>query len=654
MNTNTFQFQTEISELLNLMIHSLYSNKEIFLRELVSNGSDAIDKLQFEALTHPQLIQAGTEFHIRLIPNSTANTLTIQDNGIGMTEQEVQDLIGTIARSGSKKWAELKKEVSGHPELIGQFGVGFYSAFMVADKVTLHTQKAGSVTGTVWISEGKGEYSLETKTRLQGHGTTITLQLRKPEDKAPQMDEANDSSTFQDFTDEWTLKSLVKKYSDFIRHPIRMNVTEERPKKNDKGEPIQGEFESITTDQTLNSQKALWLKAVGEVTASEHEEFYKQIAHDWEAPAKTIHFKAEGNLEYSTLLYVPNRKPMNYGSRDLPYGLQLYVKRVFIMGDCREVLPEYLRFVKGVVDSSDLSLNVSREILQKDQQALQIKKSLTGKILSNLKDWKTKEPESYLKFWKEFGSTLKEGFLIEPGQSEKLQDLVLFQSSQKEGWISLEDYVSDQPETQKEIYYLSGESLDWLKASPHLERAQEKNLNVLLLTDAVDEWLPQSLREYKGKKLVNLAKDSASLLSEDEKKKVEDSTKEQTQRFKELLQDLGQVLEDRVKEAKISTRLTNSPVCLVSGEWDPSMRMERLMEAMGQGSEKKVKRILEINGGHPLMESLIGLSKEDLKPWAEVLYGQACLSEGLPLTNPQQFNDALTRVMTESRKPKSP
>ncbi|MBX9766525.1 MAG: molecular chaperone HtpG [Bdellovibrionales bacterium] len=646
---NTFQFQTEISELLNLMIHSLYSHKEIFLRELVSNASDAIDKLQFEALTQPQLIQADTEFQIRLTPDAVANTLTIEDNGVGMTEQEVQDLIGTIARSGSKKWAEMKKEVSGHPELIGQFGVGFYSAFMVAEKVTLHTQKAGATGGTVWISEGKGQYTLESRVRTQGHGTTITLHLRAPEAKAPQTDEANDSSAFQDFTDEWTLKSLVKKYSDFIRHPIKMKTSDEVPRKNEKGEEIPGEFDTVVTDETLNSQKALWLKSPSEVTAAEREEFYKQIAHDWEAPAKTIHFKAEGNLEYSALMYVPNRKPMNYGSRENPYGLQLYVKRVFIMGDCKEALPEYLRFVKGVVDSSDLSLNVSREILQKDQQALQIKKSLTGKILSHLKDWKTKDSESYLKFWKEFGPTVKEGFLIDATQSEKLQDLCLFQSSQKEGWTSLEEYVAAMPETQKEIYYLSGESLEWLKASPHLEKAKEKNYNVLLMTDPVDEWLPQTLREYKGKKLVSLAKDSASLLTDDEKKKVEENTQEQAIRFKELLQDLGQALEDRVKEAKLSTRLINAPACLVSGEWDPSMRMERIMEAMGQGRDRKVKRVLEINGAHPLLESLIGISKEDLKPWAEVLYGQACLSEGLPLTNPHQFNEALTKVMTSAR-----
>ena len=426
----TQTFNAEIKKLLDLMIHSLYSNKEIFLRELVSNASDALDKLRFEALTKPELAANDHVYQIRLTPNKENNTLKIQDSGIGMSKDEVVEYIGTIARSGTQTYQKISQEIKDRPELIGQFGVGFYSSFMVAEKVTLHTQKAGENNGVVWESSGDGTYSIDEVPRPEGTGTTITLQLKKFE--------AEDNVS--DFTEEWTLRSLVKKYSDFISYPIVMKT-----KNQDKEE-----------DQTINSMKALWLRSPSEIKPEEYSEFYHHLSHDWNEPLKTVHYKAEGTMEFNCLLYVPAKRPMNFHSRDTDYGLNLYVKRVFIMNDCKDLIPSHLRFVKGLVDSADLSLNVSREILQQDRQVQLIKKNVTNKIYATLKDLLTNSRKEFESFWTEFGSTLKEGIAMDASSKEKLQDLILFNSSTQESFTTLDEYIARMKPDQKEIFWLAG------------------------------------------------------------------------------------------------------------------------------------------------------------------------------------------------------
>ena len=469
MAKTTQNFSAEIKELLDLMIHSLYSHKEIFLRELISNASDAIDKAKFQSLTQADLLPTGHDFHIRLEPNAEARTLIISDNGIGMSSEEVVEFIGTIARSGTKRFAKINEAIKTSPELIGQFGVGFYSSFMVAEKVVVHTQKAGTDTGTLWESTGDGSYSMDQVPRPEGMGTSVILTLKtfaKEED-------------VKDFTDPWVLKSLVKKYSDFISHPIKMKGSE-KPE-----------------DETLNSQKALWLKPAVEVTQDEYKDFYQHLTNDWNDILKTIHYKAEGTMEFSSVLFIPSKKPWNYNYKESTWGLSLYVKRVFIMGDCQDLLPSYLRFVKGMVDSSDLSLNVSREILQKDRQVTQIRKNITNKIFSSLKDLLQNDRVQFENFWSEFGPTLKEGIPTDSTQKDKLQDLLLFHSTQSDRMTTLEEYVSRMPAEQKDIYFITGDDLSQLNQSPYLEKLKEKNFEVLLLVDHIDEWVTQGCLNLK-------------------------------------------------------------------------------------------------------------------------------------------------------------
>jgi molecular chaperone HtpG len=616
MAKQTQTFNAEIKQLLDLMIHSLYSHKEIFLRELISNASDALDKIKFQSLTQDNLISAGTELMIRLEPNKEAHTLKIIDSGIGMSPEEVVEYIGTIARSGTKKFAQLNEELKERPELIGQFGVGFYSSFMVADKVTLHTQKAGTHIGTLWESKGDGTYSIDDIPRAEGHGTTITLHLKK----------FSDQDEVEDFTDAMTLKSLVKKYSDFIAYPIRM-----------KGEK---------EDETLNSQKALWLKSPNEITSEEYKEFYHHISHDWNDPIKTIHYKAEGTMEFSALLYLPTQKPWNFNTRDTEYGLSLYVKRVFIMADCKDLLPSYLRFVKGLVDSSDLSLNVSREILQQDRQVTQIRKNVVNKILSSMKDMLGKERGLYETFWKEFGATVKEGFPGDPANKEKLQDLVLFKSTNTETWTSLDEYVSRMKEDQKDIYFITGDDLKKMSESPYLEKLKEKNYEVLLLADPVDEWVTEALREFKGKKLQSVMKEDLDLDTEEEKKKKADEKKGFTERFKPLMELMKDTLKDSIKEVQISDRLTETPAVLVAGTHDPSAHMQKILSQMGQDYPGNTsKRILEINPKHPVIEKMMSLGDDQQKLWTEVLYSQALLNEGSSIPDPKKFSKQLAELM---------
>lgn len=611
-------FNAEIKQLLDIVIHSLYSHKEIFLRELVSNASDAIDKLKFESLTQPQLLPTHWEPAVRLEPNKETKTLKIIDNGIGMSHDDVVNFIGTIAQSGAKAFMHMNEELKNRPELIGQFGVGFYSAFMVADKVTLHTQKAGHNDGVLWESTGDGTYSIDNVPRAEGTGTTITLHLKS----------FAEDEEVQDFTDEWVLKSLIKKYSDFVAFPIKMKTEKE--------------------DEILNSQKALWLKNPSEVTAEEHKEFYQHLSHDFNEPAKTIHYKAEGTMEFSALMYIPNKKPWNFNMRDTEYGLSLYIKRVFIMADCKELIPPYLRFVKGLVDSSDLSLNVSREILQQDRQVTQIRKNVTNKILSSLKDLLSKDRTVYENFWSEFGATLKEGVPSDSGNKDKITDLLLFHSSHSDKMTSLDEYITRMKDNQKDIFFITGDNLSQVKNSPYLEKLMAKGFEVLFLIDPVDEWVMNSLPEYKEKKLQSITQANLDLDTEEEKKAKEDEIKEATEKLSPLLETMKKSLDTHVKDVVISDRLTTTPVCLVSSENDPSAHMQRLMAQMGQEYNQPVKRILEINPSHPVFEKMLQATSEQQTQWAEILYNQALLNEGSTIPDPVKFSQQVANLMVQA------
>lgn len=634
MAKQTQSFNAEIKQLLDLMIHSLYSHKEIFLRELISNASDAIDKLKFEALTKPELLPNGHEFQIRLEADPTAKTLKIIDSGIGMSRDEVVEYIGTIARSGTKKFAQINEELRKRPDLIGQFGVGFYSAFMVADKVTLHTQKAGANDGVIWESAGDGTYSIDEVPRPNGAGTTVTLHLKTFEAE----------EEVQDFTDNWVLKALVKKYSDFIAYPILMKA-----KKSEDNETKSTELQ----DETLNSQKALWLKNSSEISKEEYSEFYKHLTHDWNEPVKYTHYKAEGSLEFNALLYLPGKKPWNYNTKESEFGLSLYVKRVFIMANCKDLLPSYLRFVKGMVDSSDLTLNVSRELLQQDRQVIQIRKNVVNKVLTMMKEMLTKERSEFENFWTEFGATFKEGVPSDSGNKEKIQELILFHTSASDKMTTLEEYVGRMKEHQKDIYYITGDSLSQVSNSPYLEKVKEKAFEVLFLVDPVDEWVTEGLREYKGKKLQSITKAGLDLDTAEEKQKKEDDKKKSEEKYKTLMETLKKSLEQEVKDIVISDRLTETPVCLVSAENDPSAHMEKILSQMGADYKTSSKRILEINPLHPLFERMLTLTKDEQTKWGEILYGQALLTEGSVLPDPVKFSRQVADLMISTTQGKT-
>jgi len=621
-------FQAEVKEILHLMVHSLYSQKEIFLRELISNASDALDKLRLESLTNPDWKLSSEERSIWVVPDEASKTIKIQDNGIGMSHDEVIQNIGTIAHSGTREFLKAKQQADFKPELIGQFGVGFYSSFIVGEKVILHTQKAGENNGTLWESTGDGQYSISTVPRPEGHGTTVIVHLK----------DFKDEDDVQNFCDEWTLKSIIKKYSDFISFPIKLRTTK----------PAEEGQAPETKDEVVNSQKALWLRAPNEIKPEEYSEFYHHVAHDWNEPFKTIHFKAEGTQEFTALMYIPKSAPFDYNFRDTKYGLSLYVKRVFITANCEDLQPHYLRFVKGLVDSSDLPLNVSREILQKEAQVHRIQKALVGKILGFLKDLLAKERTNFETFWDAFGSSLKEGYVSDHANKEKLQDLLLFKSNSGEAWCTLGEYVERMKPEQKSIYYLTGESTDLLKNSPYLERLKNKGYEVLFMTDAVDEWLSRALTEYKGKKFVSIAADELDIESEDEKKAIEEENKKAEEKFGTLKKFIEDTLKEQIKEVRFSSRLVDSPVCLVSPASDPSARMERLMEAMGRGSAK-TKRILEINPKHAVFEKILALTDKHKSDWIEILYNQALLAEGSPIQDPAKFSKQIASLMLSAQ-----
>ncbi|MFO7810328.1 MAG: molecular chaperone HtpG [Candidatus Delongbacteria bacterium] len=640
MTKSTMKFKTEVSQLLELVTHSLYSNKEIFIRELISNSSDALDKLRLESLKNKKILDKDSDLKIKIDFDSDAGTITVSDNGIGMTREEIIDNIGTIAKSGTKEFLSKLKELKSKnkdtqtDQLIGQFGVGFYSAFIVSDKITIKTKKAGSKEPAVkWESSGKEKFTVE-ETEKDSRGTEVTLYLSKDN---------------KDFADEWKIKEIVKKYSDYISYPIIMTVQREEIPKDKDGKEIK-DAKPITKfeDITLNSMKAIWQKDKKDVSDEQYNEFYKHISHDFEEPLEKIHFGVEGMLSYKALLFIPKNAPYDLFLRESKIGVSLYVKNVFIMDDNKNLLPEYLRFIKGVVDSADLPLNVSREVLQEDKMLEKIKKNLVKKILDTLKKMKEKEPEKYLDFYRSFGKVLKEGLYSDIENKEKLSDLVMFESTKtkKDELTGLKDYVSRMPEDQKDIYYIAGEKRDTLENSPHLERFQAKDYEVLFFTDPIDEFITNNLDKYDGKDIKSIGKGEIDLGdNEPAKKEKEKAAKE----YKSLLEVIKENLKDDIKEVRVSDRLTSSAVCLVSDEQGMTPQMEKMFKAMNQEVPKS-KRILEINPKHSLFESLNSVYKTDkkdprLKDYSELLYDQALLAEGAVPKHPVKFAQKMADLM---------
>ncbi|WP_194823521.1 molecular chaperone HtpG [Micromonospora sp. S-DT3-3-22] len=617
--TETLEFQAETRQLLQLMVHSIYSHKDVFLRELISNASDALDKLRLESLVDSDLDVDTSDLHIELVTDPEARTLTVRDNGVGMSREDVVSLIGTIARSGTaellRKLKESKESAGG--ELIGQFGVGFYSTFMVADRVTLLTRRAGQTEGTRWESTGEGTYVVETVDDAP-QGTSVTVHL-KP---------ADDEDNLHDYADLATVRQIVKRYSDFIAWPIRTTVPGV-----DGGEP---------TEETLNSRKALWARPRDEVAEEEYRDFYRHVSHDWTDPLETIHMRGEGTFEYEALLFLPAHAPYDLYQADGRRGVQLYVKRVFVMDDCAALMPNYLRFVKGVVDAHDLSLNISREILQQDRQIQIVRRRLVRKVLATVKDMRTGNPERFATFWGEFGRVVKEGLLEDPDNTETILDLLSVASTHHDTEpTTLGGYVERMKDGQTEIYYATGENRTMLENSPHLEAFRAKGYEVLLLTDPVDEVWVERVGQFDGKPLRSIAKGQVDLETEQERKDTEVAREQQNKEYAELLTFLGGALADTVKEVRLSSRLTTSPACIVGDAHDITPTLEKMYRAMGQ-ELPPVKRILELNPTHPLVTGLRvahqrGDDSAALTETAELLYGTALLAEGGDLADPARF-----------------
>ena len=610
----THAFQTEVSQLLDLMIHSLYSNKEIFLRELISNASDAIDKLRFESISDDSLIEGKEDLNIHIDINKDAGTITISDNGIGMTQDEVMENIGTISNSGTKKYLKsLNKSQAQDSNLIGQFGVGFYSAFIVANTVTLTSRKAGDdkTNGTKWISKGKGEYSIEN-VEVENFGTTITLDIKKAE---------------SEFLDDYRLKGIVSKYSDHITVPILMVKPSEK---------------DVIEYETINKASAFWAQEKRDLKQDDYDEFYKSLTYDFEGPLAQIHNKLEGKLDYISLLFIPRKAPFDMWEPKRKTGVKLYAKRVFIMEGNEALLPQYLRFIKGVIDTADLSLNVSREILQGSKVVDTIRKASIKRVLSELDKMSKNKPEDYATFWSEFGMVMKEGVVEDFENKEKIAALLRFastESSTADQNVSLADYISRKDGDQKAIYYITADTYAAAKGSPHLEIFNKKGIEVLLLTDRVDEWLVANFGEHEGLEFKSITKgDLEDLDSEQDKAEKEKVAKD----FDQVIERAQLILSEKVKAVKVSSRLSESPSCLVADENELGSNMERIMKSMGQ-EIPETKPILEINPSHPLVEKLKNSVDEDL---VEVLFDQAVLSEGGQISEPAEFVKRINKLMT--------
>ena len=624
----TLGFQTEVTQLLDLMIHSLYSNKEIFMRELISNASDASDKLRFDALSNDALYEGDAELKIKVDFDKDAKTITITDNGIGMSRDEVIENIGTIANSGTKKFFEkMTGDQSKDSQLIGQFGVGFYSSFIVADKVTLRTRRAGDdeAEGVEWESEGKGEFTIENIDK-ETRGTEITLHLRDDQ---------------EEFLNGWRLRNCISKYSDHIDLPIMMTK-----------EPVPDEDGKIDEsaeleDETVNKATALWTQSKGDISEDEYKEFYKQISHDYQDPLSWSHNKVEGKTEYTSLLYIPSTAPFDLWDRERTHGLKLYVKRVFIMEDADQLMPRYLRFIRGVIDTNDLPLNVSREILQGSKTLDSIRAASVKKILSELSKMQKNDAEKYATFWKEFGQVIKEGPGEDMANKEALAKLMMFsttETSSEEQKVTLADYVSRMKDKQDKIYYITAESFAAAKNSPHLEVFRKKGIEVLLLADRVDEWLTNSLTEFEDKQLQSVAKgdlDLGELANEEEKKAQEETDKD----FADLVERVKATLGDKVKDVRITHRLTDSPACLVVDDMDMSANLERMLKAAGQ-QVGGTKPIFEVNPEHPMVVRLKDESDDTrFEDWSSILFDQALLAEGGQLEDPASYVKRLNALL---------
>jgi len=634
----TRQFKTEVQQLLNLIINSLYSNQEIFFRELISNASDAIDKLRFKSQTEPEILGDDAEFKIKIIADSDKRTLTISDNGIGMDYDEVLENIGTIAKSGTTAFLEAleksKKENTLTPELIGQFGVGFYSSFIAADKVTIITKAAGSETAVKWTSTGGGSFEIEETTK-DSRGTDVILELKEKEEDG------------DDFTDELTVRRIVKQHSDFVSYPIVMDVEKDEPIPEkeqvlDKdGKPVGDTTRKVIGEETLNSMKAIWLKQKNDVTEEEYNEFYKHLSYDWNPPLEKLHMKMEGTTEYNVLLYIPSKAPFDMFSPDRKHGLQLYCKRVFIMDDCKELIPDYFGFVKGVVDAPDLNLNVSREILQQDRLVRNIRKNLVKKLFDLFSGM---EKEKYEAFYEEFGPALKSGIHTDFENKDKIADLIRYKTTKSDDkLISLKDYVGNMQPDQKDIYYITGENLSSIMNSPHLEALKEKEYEVLLLTDPVDEWVVMSLTEYDGKALKSAEKGDLDL---------EGDKKAEKGGYSALFEHIKIRLDKTIKEVKPSTRLKDSVACLSGDTYDMSAYMEKILKSTGQKTPD-TKRVLELNTGHPVVAKLKELFDKDKKSevvndYADLLFDMAIIGEGGKVENPAKFFKLVGELMANS------
>ena len=633
MGTETREFKTEIKQLLDLMIHSLYSHKEVFLRELISNASDAIDRARYESLTNAAVQESDKEWTIRIAADKEKGTLTVSDNGIGMTKEDAVEALGTIARSGTREFLQALrgKDVKDNPELIGQFGVGFYSSFMVADRITVFSRKAGSggTAGVRWESTGDGSFTFE-EVEKKGKGTDVILHLREDE---------------KEYLEEWEIRDVVHRYSDFIEHPVVMEVERERPSELDKSKTVK-----LKEDVTLNSQKAVWLRDKSEIAPEDYNQFYKHISHDTEDPLKVIHYRAEGTSEFTGLLYIPSRPPFDIFWKDYKMGPMLYVKRVRIMEHCEELLPPNLRFVRGVVDSADLPLNISREMLQNNRQVEIIKGSITKKVLDTLAEMKKDEPEKYLAFYKQFGAVLKEGLYYDFARREALADLLLFASTKAgiEAPRTLQEYVDGMKEGQESIYYMPATSFEEAVKSPYLEAFRAKDYEVLIMLDEVDNFVMPGFT-YREKQLKSIIAGDVDL-DKSEKEEKEKARK----KYRKLIDLIKAELADDVKDVRLSGRLKDSACLLVGDEGGINPQMERVLKAMGQ-SVPDNKRILEINGDHPLFAAMNGLFEKDkespvLRRYARLLYDQALLLEGSRPKDPAAFARAVADLMAEGLK----
>lgn len=652
MSVETFSFKSEAKELLNLMIHSLYSTKDIFLRELISNASDALDKRRFEALTDASLsAKEPLAVRVKASEEGEERTLTISDNGVGMSRDELINNLGTIAHSGTKelltKMQEQKEKGEGALDtLIGQFGVGFYSSFIAAERVEVVSRRVGSDEAWCWISTGEGEYSLEEATKEEA-GTSITLFLR----------EENSEDGLEDFTQEWVLRQTIKRYSDFVQYPVELwskksepyvpsdDEDEEAAKSDDEKQPtVTWEWDQV------NSMKAIWARDPADVTDEEYTDFYKHISKDWKEPADRLRFTTEGRLNLTALLFIPSDRPHDLFYREQSYGLQLYANRVLIKESAEELLPTWLRFMKGVVESGDLSLNVSREMLQQDRHVKSIRKQVINKTVKHLKDMLENNREDYESVWNNFGEVLKES-VVDYEFGDKVKPVLLFKSSTEEALTTLDAYIERMQEGQEAIYYITGESVEAIKRSPHLEAFNDKGIEVLFLDQPIDEYLVENLGRYDDKELRSVTRGDVDLSSEEEREEKEKELKETAEASKELLEALKGDLTEHVKEVRLSQRLTSSPACLVQEEGSMSPQMQRIMEQMGQAAPTP-KRILELNPKHPLFERLQDTFKGDaesprVKHFAQLIYGQALIAEGSPVSDPAAFTEALTQVMVE-------